>query len=77
MVLVQSLQEPSKKGRGQGQSLPNKSSVCSGKLEARDFHQHKSHRTPKCTGIRQPERSLGRYWEPVRYLRYLVEAKHH
>lgn len=51
--------EPSKKRRGQGQSLPNKSLVCSGKLEGRDLHQHKSHRTPKCMDIRQPGKVLG------------------
>lgn len=51
--------EPSKKGRAQGQSLPNKSLVCSGKLEARDLHQHKSHGTPKRTAFRQPGKELG------------------
>lgn len=60
MVLVQSLQEPSTKGRRQRLSLPNKSLVCSGELEARDLHQHKSHETPKHRDIRQPERSLGK-----------------
>lgn len=59
MVLEQSLQEPSMKGRRQRLSLP-KSLVCSGELEARDLHQHKSHETPKHMDIRQPERSLGK-----------------
>lgn len=68
-------QEPSKKGRGQGQSLPNKSLVCSGKLEARDLETFTSTNPMGPQNVRTSG-SLGRCWELVRYLRYLVKASH-
>ena len=47
MASVQPLQEPSKKGRGQGHSLPSKFSVWSGQSEAGDPHQPKTLRDPE------------------------------